>query len=51
MATKPAARVAWVYLAIFFALVSISLAILLLQISKNAIEILIHLSQLVDPLK
>ena len=49
MASKIPGRVAFVYLAIFFALVSLSLAILLLQLSKNAIEILVHISELLNP--
>jgi hypothetical protein len=49
MALKPARRVAWLYFAIFFALVSVSLAILALQLSKNVIEILVHITELVDP--
>jgi tartrate dehydratase beta subunit/fumarate hydratase class I family protein len=51
MAPKTARRVALIYFAIFFALVSVSLAILALQISKNVIEILVHIAELVDPYK
>lgn len=51
MSTKPVPRFAWVYLGLLFTLCGVSLLILTIQLSKNAIEILVKILELVGEYK
>jgi hypothetical protein len=48
MSTRTGRRILWVYFAVFVFLCGIVLGILLLQITRNGIEILVKILQLVD---